>query len=124
MSNPNYRVNIPTNPKELLDLATQVYQKHTDLGNESPLNALVSHSWTENGDKVAEATALNKQAEELKRQSEEANSKRNLLLVDIGNSVKASRDLLQGVYRETPRTLSQFGFDVTESVRSINKKQS
>ena len=122
MSNPNYRVNIPTNPKELLDLATQVYQKHTDLGTESPLNTLVSHSWTENGSKVAEAVALNKQAEELKRQSEEANGKRNLLLADIENSVKASRDLLQGVYRETPRTLSQFGFDVIESVRSTTKK--
>lgn len=124
MSNPNYRVNIPTNPKELLDLATQVYQKHTDLGPESPLNALVSHNWNENGSKVAEAVALNKQAEELKRQSEEANGKRNLLLADIENSVKASRDLLQGVYRETPRTLSQFGFNVIESVRSTAKKQS
>ena len=122
MSNPNYRVNIPTNPKELLDLATQVYQKHTDLGTESPLNTLVSHSWTENGSKVAEAVALNKQAEELKRQSEEANGKRNLLLADIENSVKASRDLLQGVYRETTRTLSQFGFDVIESVRSTTQR--
>ena len=122
MSNPNYRVNIPTNPKELLDLATQVYKKHTELGTESPLNTLVSHNWTENGSKVAEAVALNKQADELKRQSEEANGKRNLLLADIENSVKASRDLLQGVYRETPRTLSQFGFDVIESVRSTTKK--
>jgi len=124
MSNPNYRVAIPTNPKELLELATQIYQKHTELGTESPLNALVSHSWNENGAKITDAATLNKQAEELKRQSEEANGKRNLLLADIENSVKASRDLLQGVYRETPRTLSQFGFNVTESVRSTTKKQS
>lgn len=124
MSNPNYRVAIPTNPKELLDLATQIYQKHTQLGTESPLNALVSHNWNENGAKVTDAATLNKQAEELKRQSEEANGKRNLLLADIENSVKASRDLLQGVYRETPRTLSQYGFNVTESVRSTTKKQS
>jgi len=124
MSNPNYRVAIPTNPKELLELATQIYQKHTELGTESPLNALVSHSWNENGAKITDAATLNKQAEEFKRQSEEANGKRNLLLADIENSVKASRDLLQGVYRETPRTLSQFGFNVTESVRSTTKKQS
>lgn len=124
MSNPNYRVAIPTNPKELLELATQIYQKHTELGAESPLNALVSHSWNENGAKVTDAATLNKQAEELKRQSEEANGKRNLLLPAIENSVKASRDLLQGVYRETPRTLSQYGFNVTESVRSNSKKQS
>ena len=124
MSNPNYRVAIPTNPKELLELATQIYQKHTELGTESPLNALVSHSWNENGAKITDAATLNKQTEEFKRQSEEANGKRNLLLADIENSVKASRDLLQGVYRETPRTLSQFGFNVTESVRSTTKKQS
>lgn len=123
MSNPNYRVEVPANPKELLDLATLVYQKHTELGAESPLNALVSHKWSDNGTKVAEAMALNKQAEELKRQSEEATSKRNLLLADIEETVKASRDLLQGVYRETPRTLGQFGFNVSESVRTTTKKQ-
>ena len=123
MSNPNYRIEVPTNPKELLDLATMVYQKHTELGVESPLNALVSHKWSDNGAKVAEAAALNKQAEDLKRQSEEATSKRNLLLADIEETVKASRDLLQGVYRETPRTLGQFGFNVSESVRSTAKKE-
>lgn len=123
MGNPNYRVDIPTSPKDLLDLASQVYQKHTDLGTESPLNALASHKWSDNGPKVAEAAVLHKQAEELKRQSEEATSKRNLLLADIDSSVKASRDLLQGVYRETPRTLSQFGFNVSESVHTSAKKQ-
>ena len=123
MGNPNYRVDIPTSPKDLLDLASEVYQKHTDLGTESPLNALVSHKWSDNGPKVAEAAVLHKQAEELKRQSEEATSKRNLLLADIDSSVKASRDLLQGVYRETPRTLSQFGFNVCESVHTSAKKQ-
>jgi hypothetical protein len=40
----------------------------------------------------------------------------------IENSVKGSRDLLEGVYRETPRTLAQFGFDITESARSAGKK--
>jgi hypothetical protein len=36
--------------------------------------------------------------------------------------VKGSRDLLEGVYRETPRTLAQFGFDITESARAAGKK--
>jgi hypothetical protein len=35
--------------------------------------------------------------------------------------VKGSRDLLEGVYRETPRTLAQFGFEITESVRTAAK---
>jgi len=122
MGNPNYRINIPKNPTDLLKLATNVLQKHTELGAESPLNALVSHKWSDNGAKVAEATALDKLAQELKTQSEEAINKRNALLPDIENSVKGSRDLPEGVYRETPRTLAQFGFDITESVRTAAKK--
>ncbi len=123
MSNPTYRVEIPDNPKDLISLAARVYQKHTELGTDSPLNALVSHKWSEHGQKVAEAEQLQNQAEELKRQSEEATSKRNLLLADIGETVKASRDLLEGVYRENPRTLGQFGFNVSETARKSTKKQ-
>ena len=92
MGNPNYRISIPRNPSDLLKLATNVLQKHTELGAESPLNALVSHKWSDNGAKVAEATALDKLAQELKTQSEEAINKRNALLPDIENSVKGSRD--------------------------------
>ena len=122
MGNPNYRISIPRNPSDLLKLATNVLKKHTELGSESPLNALVSHKWSDNGAKVAEATALDKLAQDLKTQSEEAINKRNALIPDIENSVKGSRDLLEGVYRETPRALAQFGFEITESARSAGKK--
>jgi hypothetical protein len=123
MSNPNYRIEVPSNPSELIDLATKVYQKHTELGTDSPLNAMASHKWSDNGTKVTEAAALDKLAQDLKRQSEEAINKRNVLLPDIENSVKGSRDVLQGVYRETPRSISQFGFNVTEAVHTTAKKQ-
>ena len=123
MSNPNYRVEIPANPKELIDLATRILQKHTELGAESPLNTLISHKWSDNGSKVSEAAQLHNQSEELKRQSEQATSKRNLLLTDIQQTVLASRDLLEGVYRENPRELGLFGFNVSESARKSTKKQ-
>lgn len=123
MSNPNYRVEIPTNPTELINLAAKVYEKHTELGPDSPLNALASHKWSDNGAKIAQAAAFDKRAQELKKQSEEAINKRNALLPDIENSVKGSRDVLQGVYRETPRTLAQFGFEIIESARAAAKKQ-
>ena len=122
MSNPNYRTNVPKNPTDLINLAVKVLQKHNELGPNSPLNAMASHNWNENGAKVAEAAAFDKLAQELKAQSEEAINKRNVLLPDIENSVKGSRDVLEGVYRETPRTLAQFGFDITESVRATAKK--
>ena len=52
MANSAYRVTIPKNAEELLDLAAKVYKKHTDLGTASPLNAMVSHKWTDNGPNV------------------------------------------------------------------------
>ena len=122
MANSSYRVNIPKNTEELLDLAAKVYQKHTDLAVASPLNAMVSHKWADNGPNVAPCLQLHKQAEELKRQAEEAYRKRDLMLNDITESVKASRDLLLGVYRQTPKALGEYGFEVNDTARAAKKK--
>ena len=122
MANSSYRVKIPKNTEELLDLATKVYNKHTDLAAASPLSTMVSHKWADNGSKIAPCLQLHKKAEELKRQAEEAYRQRDLLLVGITESVKASRDLLLGVYRETPKALGEYGFEVDDSVRASKKK--
>jgi hypothetical protein len=122
MANSLYRVVIPNNAEELLDLATNVYNKHNELGAASPLNAMVSHKWTDNGPKVATCLTLHKQAEELKRQAEETYRQRDLLLAGITESVKASRDVLLGVYRETPKTLGEYGFQVDDTARASKKK--
>src|SRR5665647_1847174 len=105
-----YRVNIPKNTEELLDLATQVYKRHTYLAATSPLNAMVSHKWADDGPNVEPCLLLHKKAEELKRQTEEAYRQRDLLLGEITESVKASRDLLLGVYRDTPKTLGAVSY--------------
>ena len=122
MANSLYRVVIPNNAEELLDLATNVYNKHNELGAASPLNAMVSHKWTDNGPKVATCLTLHKLAEELKRQAEETYRLRDLLLAGITESVKASRDVLLGVYRETPKTLGEYGFQVDDTARASKKK--
>ena len=87
MANSTYRVNIPKNTEELLDLATQVYKRHTYLAATSPLNAMVSHKWADNGPNVEPCLLLHKKAEELKRQAEEAYRQRDLLLGEITESV-------------------------------------
>src|SRR5665647_3603077 len=110
-----YRVNIPKNTEELLDLAAQVYKRHTSLAATSPLNAMESHKWADNGPNVEPCLVLHKKAEELKRQAEEAYRQRDLLLGEITESVKASRDLLLGVYRDTPKKLGEYGFEVDDS---------
>ena len=114
MANPNQRVTIPTNPEEKLDLAAKVYKKHTSLTTTSPLNALQTHTWAVNGPQVANALLLHQQAEDFKRQAEEAYRKRDLLMDEITESILASRDLLLGVYRDNPKILGEWGYEVDD----------
>ena len=116
MANTKPRVNIPKNPAQKLDLASKIYAKHTSMAATSPLNALQSHTWTTNGPEVANAQSLHQQAEEAYR-------KRDLLLSEIDESIKSTRDLLLGIYRDNPKELGQWGFEVDDSVRAAAKKQ-
>lgn len=122
MPNMKPRVNIPTNPAQELDLASKIYAKHTADGATSPLNSMQTHTWTENGPQVANAATLHQQAEEYSRQAEQAYRKRDLLVAEIDVSVKASRDLLLSIFRDNPKDLGQWGFEVDDSVRAAVKK--
>lgn len=53
-------------------------------------------------------------AEELKRQMELAYRERDRLVKPINETVKASRDLLLGVYRANPKRLGDWGFKVSD----------
>lgn len=123
MANTKPRVNIPKNPAQLLDLASKIYAKHTSMAAASPLNALQRHTWTVNGPEVANAQTLNQQAEEFQRQAELAYRNRDMLLTEIDESIKSTRDLLLGIYRDNPKELGQWGFEVDDSVRAAAKKQ-
>lgn len=123
MANPKVRVDIPSNPSLKLDLAGRVNTKHTTDGPASPLNALHSHKWEETGAKIPEAISLHLKAEDLQRQANLAFRQRDLLLEEIDESIRSSRDLLLGIYRDNPKELSQWGFDVIDSPRATAKKQ-
>lgn len=123
MPNAKPRVNIPTNPGQKLDLAARIYAKHTADGANSPLNALKTHTWAVNGPEVANAITLNQQAEDLQRQTDLAYRKRDLLLAEIDESIKASRDLLLGVNRDNPKELNEWGFDVSDTRATIKKQE-
>jgi len=123
MGNSKPRVDIPKNASEELDLAARIYAKHVTDGTNSVLKSLQNHNWDVNGPEVANAKSLHQQAEDLQRQANLAYRQRDLLLAEIDNSVKASRDLLLGVYHDNPKELSQWGFDVSDTVRTAAKKQ-
>jgi hypothetical protein len=122
MGNPKVRVDIPSNPSERLSLAARVYDKHMADGDKSPLNALLNHKWEDNGPRVVVAQTHNFQAEDLQRQANLEYRKRDLEQQEIDESIKSSRDLLLGIYRDNPKELSQWGFDVSDSVKAAAKK--
>jgi len=123
MGNSKARVDIPKSVVDELGLAARIYAKHVADAEKSVLKSLLNHNWDTNGPEVANAQALHQQAEELKRQSDLAYRQRDLLLAEIDNSVKATRDLLLGVYRDNPKELSQWGFDVSDTPKAAVKKQ-
>lgn len=123
MANSKARVDIPKNPSQKLDLANRINTKHKADGDGSVLKTLITHHWDVNGPKVAEAQEMHRQAEDFQRQANLAYSKRDQLLDEIDESIKATRDLLLGVYRDNPRELSQWGFDVSDSPKAAPKKE-
>ena len=122
MGNSKARVDIPKSVVDELGLAARIYAKHVADGEKSVLKTLQSHNWDTNGPEVANAQALHQQAEDLQRQANLAYRQRDLLLAEIDNSVKATRDLLLGVYRDNPKELSQWGFDVSDTPKAAVKK--
>jgi len=123
MANSKPRVSIPTNPAQKIDLASRIYAKHVADADASLLNALLNHNWTQNGPEVANALSLHQQAEDLQRQADLAYRKRDLIIGELDESIKSSRDLLLGVYRDNPKELNQWGFDVSDSPKAAVKKQ-
>ena len=118
MGGKGFRVVLPDNIPQKLDLAGKINAKNTADGNNSPLKALVDHNWETTGPKVKTCLDLHNKGEEYRRLMEEAYRDRDALLVEIDGIIKSSRDLLLGVYGNTPKRLGEWGFTVDDSPRS------
>jgi len=121
MANNAFRVSIPTNAADKLSLAEKIYKKYKADGDASPLKAITSHSWDDNGPRIAKGLEYHKQAEDLKAQSDLTYRKRDLEVDELDESTKASRDILLGIYRDNPKELSQWGFSVSDTPRAAKK---
>ena len=119
------RVSIPANVQEAIELAGMVRAKHQADGESSPLRALQDHNWTEVSAKLDACNQLHLKAKELRRQMELAYRERDALFNPISEVLRASRDVLMGVYRTQPKKLGDWGFKVSDSpsrVGSSHKK--
>ncbi len=115
------RVKLPKNAKELLDLGNLVLQKHTADGTSSLLSNLTGNDWTVTGPKIAVALAKHLEAEDYKRKMEDAYRERDKDMPEIDEILRASAALLKAVYRQNPKKLGDWGFNVDDSPQNKNK---
>jgi len=66
----------------------------------------------------SQALATHKRAGELKRLMEQAYKQRDALLEPVDAIIRQSRDVLKGIYRNEPRKIGEFGFNVVAAPRS------
>src|SRR5664280_1003957 len=109
------KIPIPNNPEELMDLGMKVYAIHCVKGNKSPLLALQSNSWEENGPEVNNAMRLHELVQENINLSEGYLFKRDDLIIKIKASIQASYDLLSSIYCNNLAELGYWGFDKDKS---------
>jgi hypothetical protein len=116
------RIEIPANPKELLELAQSIYSRHQTLAGSSPLLVMNTPNWATLGETVAPALLLDRKAKDLEKELKNVYEQRDLLLKPLDGAVKASRDLLMGVNSQNPAKLGEFGFIVTDAAASKKDK--
>jgi len=111
---PSYieRIPIPGEAEELIDLGVKVYAKHCVMGNKSPLLALQTSSWEENGHEVNNALRLSELIKTELSPSLQHSRKLDELVVKIKSSLEASYNLLLDIYRDNPIELGFWGFDI------------
>jgi len=106
------RTPIPSEPDKLIDLGVKVYARHCVMGNKSPLLALQTNSWEENGPEVNNALWLCELIKTEFNPSLQYFHKRDELLAKIKASLEASHCLLSDINHDNPIELGFWGFDI------------
>ncbi|OFX57377.1 MAG: hypothetical protein A2046_01145 [Bacteroidetes bacterium GWA2_30_7] len=118
------RVSIPQNPVSLLTLGDKVYKKHLAEGANSKLNLLEGFDLTKVGATIAPCLASHNLAEDYKQKMEAEYRKRDLLLPDIEETLRACKSLLKGIYIKNPKLLGEWGFSVDDTKKSTEIPES
>lgn len=109
------RIVITSNPKENLSLAEKIYNKHVELGIDSPLNLLDDVDWGSTGPKIAPTVVFNDQAVFHKGESEKNYRDRDKNLPEILETMRLSIALLKASYGKNPKKLTDWGISVDDT---------
>ena len=113
------RIKIPASASELIGLAADIQDKHTELGKDSPLALL---DWKLIATQIKEAGDAQDTIDKLTKQLEKLTEQRNNLIDPLNDFVRSARDVLSGIYRNEMRTLGDFGFEVDDSPKTRKPK--
>jgi len=118
------KVEIPVHkPDELINSGEDVFKKHVELGEKSPLNGLDMATFERN---LNDAIAKRAEAKKLHDQAELLNQQAGLSLGTdpsqntrtpgtVYSTLTSARDILLGMYKGQEKKLSEWGFDVVIS---------
>lgn len=118
MARTDGRVDFGKNPQEKLNNAKNIAEKHEELGAKSPLNVLEDVDWASIHPKVTAALKAHEDAENYKKQMEEAYRERDAAMPEIENALKKSVKLLKASFGDNPKKLGTWGIQVDDSVKS------
>lgn len=117
------RVIIPRNPKDRLDLAQKVFDKHTADGTTSELNNMAAtYNWATAGAAIKPSQALHKRAEDLKGEMEKTYRERDTEMAPVDKHLMATAKYLKGKYADSPKKLSEWGFAIDDTPKKAKKK--
>jgi hypothetical protein len=123
MANTVGRVIIPGNPKDRLDLAQKVFDKHMADGAASELNNMASpYNWGTAGGAIKPSQVLHKKAEDLKGEMEKTYRERDTEMAAIDKHLTATAKYLKGKYSDMPKKLSEWGFSIDDTPKKPKKK--
>ena len=112
------RIVISQNPKENLELAQRIYNKHVELGAASPLNTLDDVDWSVTGPKVPPTLVFHTEAEFHKGESEKNYRDRDKTMPEIVEATKMSIGLLKASFGKNPKKLADWGVSVDDTPKA------
>lgn len=110
------RIKLPLNPKDILNLAQKIYQKHVNDGAASPLHNMENNPWDTLGPEIMYAQAKHEEAEEYRRKMEEAYRERDKHVPRYKDLLRGTAALLKALFRTNPKRLGEWHFDIDDSV--------
>ncbi len=123
MGGRKYRIEIPRNPDSLMELGDDIYAKHQQDGDQSPIPQTMADDLKGANDKAKiEKGIQDDQKKESVRLTRDLNLELGIMNNDSSYQsgtmkycIKSVRDVLSGNYRSNLRKLNEWGFDIVAS---------